>query len=71
MEDEARQADSYQRENQRLRKLRDVTSVREDFVLVDAYIIAWSSTDWASTGTINKGTDAGIGLDMCAITAIG
>jgi rod shape-determining protein MreC len=71
MEDEARQADSYQRENQRLRKLLDLTSVREDFVLVDAYIIAWSSTDWSSTVTINKGTDAGIDLDMCAITANG
>ena len=71
MEDEARQADSYQRENQRLRKLLDLTSVREDFVLVDAYIIAWSSTDWSSTVAINKGTDAGIGLDMCAITANG
>ena len=68
MEDEARQADSYQRENQRLRNMLDLTSTREDFVLVDAYIIAWSSTDWSSTLTINKGTDAGINLDMCAIT---
>ena len=68
MEDEARQADSYQRENQRLRNMLDLTSVREDFVLVDAYIIAWSSTDWSSTITINKGTNAGIDLDMCAIT---
>ena len=68
MEDEARQADSYQRENQRLRNMLDLTSVREDFVLVDAYIIAWSSTDWSSTITVNKGTNAGIGLDMCAIT---
>jgi rod shape-determining protein MreC len=49
----------------------DLTSTREDFVLVDAYIIAWSSTDWSSTLTINKGTDAGIDLDMCAITANG
>ena len=68
MEDEARQADSYQRENQRLRNMLNLTSVREDFVLVDAYIIAWSSTDWSSTITINKGTNAGINLDMCAIT---
>ena len=68
MEDEARQADSYQRENQRLRNMLSLTSTREDFVLVDAYIIAWSSTDWSSTLTINKGTDAGIALDMCAIT---
>ena len=68
MEDDARLADSYQRENQRLRKLLDLTSVREDFVLVDAYVIAWSSTDWSSTITINKGTNAGIALNMCAIT---
>ena len=71
MEDEARQSDSYQRENQRLRNMLELTSTREDFVLVDAYIIAWSSTDWSSTLTINKGTDAGINLDMCAITANG
>ena len=68
MEDEARQADSYQRENQRLRNMLNLTSTREDFVLVDAYIIAWSSTDWSSTITINKGTNAGIALNMCAIT---
>ena len=68
MEDEARKSDSFQRENQRLRNMLELTSTREDFVLVDAYIIAWSSTDWSSTLTINKGTDAGIDLDMCAIT---
>ena len=68
MEDEARQADSYQRENQLLRNMLNLTSTREDFVLVDAYIIAWSSTDWSSTITINKGTNAGIALNMCAIT---
>ena len=71
MEDEARQADSYQRENQRLRKLLDLTSTHEDYELVDAYVIAWSSTDWSSTVTVNKGTKAGIQLDMCAITANG
>jgi rod shape-determining protein MreC len=71
MEDEARHADSYQRENQRLRKLLDLTSTHEDYELVDAYVIAWSSTDWSSTVTVNKGTDAGIQLDMCAITANG
>ena len=71
MEDEARKSDSFQRENQRLRNMLELTSTREDFVLVDAYIIAWSSTDWSSTVTINKGTNAGIALDMCAITANG
>lgn len=69
MESDARQADSYQRENQRLRNLLDLSSTREDFKLVDGYIIAKSSTDWSSTITINKGTNAGIAEDMCAVTA--
>lgn len=69
MESDARQADSYQRENQRLRNLLDLSSTREDFKLVDGYIIAKSSTDWSSTITINKGTNAGIARDMCVVTA--
>lgn len=69
MESDARQADSYQRENQRLRSLLDLSSTREDFELVDGYIIAKSSTDWSSTITINKGTNAGVAEDMCVVTA--
>ena len=69
MESDARQADAYQRENQRLRNLLDLSTVREDFKLVDGYIIAKSSTDWSSTITINKGTNAGIAEDMCVVTA--
>ena len=69
MESDARQADAYQRENQRLRNLLELSTTREDFKLVDGYIIAKSSTDWSSTITINKGTNAGITKDMCAVTA--
>jgi rod shape-determining protein MreC len=69
MESDARQADAYQRENQRLRNLLDLSSTREDFKLVDGYIIAKSSTDWSSTITINKGTNAGIDVNMCVVTA--
>ena len=68
MQDEARQADAYQRENQRLRNMLDLTATREDFKLVDAYIIGRDSTDWSNELTINKGTNAGIAEDMCAIT---
>ena len=71
MEDDARQADSYYRENQRLRDALSLTQTREDFVLVDAYIIAWSTTDWNSTVTVSKGSNAGIETGMCAITANG
>ena len=71
MEDVARQADSTARENQRLRQLLDLTATHEDYVLVDAYIIGWSSTDWENTFTINRGTASGIQENMCAITANG
>ena len=69
MEDVARQADSVSRENERLRALLDLKSTHEDYVLVDAYIIAWSSVDWNNTVTINRGTDSGIQEGMCAITS--
>ena len=71
MEDVARQADSVSRENERLRALLDLKATHEDYELVDAYIIGWSSTDWENTFTINRGTAAGIQENMCAITANG
>ena len=71
MEDVARQADSVSRENQRLRDLLDLKSTHEDYELVDAYIIGWSSTDWSNTFTINRGTTSGIEEGLCAITANG
>ena len=71
MEDEARRADSVDRENQRLRELNKLRTAHEDYELVDAYIIGWSSTDWTNTMTINRGTDAGINVGMCAITENG
>ena len=71
MEDDARQADSISRENARLRELLALKSVHEDYKMVDAYIISWSSNDWTNTFTINRGTAAGIEAGMCAITANG
>ena len=71
IEDDARKAAAVERENQRLREALDLTSVHEDYKLVDAYIIGWSSTDWTNTFTINRGTGAGIEEGMCAITANG
>ena len=71
MEDVARQADAVSRENERLRKQLDLKTAHEDYKLVDAYIIGWSTSDWESTFTINRGTNAGIQANMCAITANG
>ena len=71
MQDMARKADSIARENARLRDLLELTEAHEDYELVDSYIISRSSVDWSSTFTINRGSNAGIDVGMCAITANG
>ena len=71
MEDDARSADSLQRENDRLRALLDLKDAHEDYELVDAYVISWSSNEWSSTFTVNRGSNVGIEEGMCAITANG
>lgn len=71
MKDDARLADTLKRENDRLRALNELKSTHEDYQLVDAYIIAWGSTDWTSTLTINRGSNVGIEAGMCAITENG
>ena len=71
MEDVARQADAVSRENERLRAQLNFLSSHESYKTLDAYIIAWSSTDWTNTFTINRGTNAGIQENLCAITANG
>ena len=69
MEDVARKADSVSRENERLRQALDLLATHEDYKLVDAYIIGWSSTDWENTLTITRGTASGIQENMCAFSA--
>jgi len=71
MEDVARQADAISRENQRLRALLEFKTTHEDYKLVDSYIIGWSSSDFSNTFTINRGKDAGIDINMVAITENG
>ena len=69
MEELAREADAISRENDRLRDILDMSRTNEEYVLVDAYIIAWSSNDWTSTITLNRGQNAGIETGMVAITS--
>lgn len=71
MEDAARKADATERENARLRNQLSFKETHETYDEVDAYIIGWSSSDWESTFTINRGTNAGIRENLCAITANG
>ena len=71
MEDDARKAGAISRENDRLRELLELKQSREDFRLLDSYVISRSSVDWESTLTVNRGTNDGIAAGMCAITQTG
>ena len=69
MEEAARTADAKSRENDRLRELLKLDLLSEGYSLVDAYIISRPATDWISSFTINRGTNAGIQEGMCVITS--
>lgn len=69
--DEAREADAIKRENERLRELNNLLTRNQDYKLVDAYIINRDSQDWTSTLIIDRGTDMGIEVGMCAVTETG
>ena len=71
LKEDARQADAVARENDRLRGMMGLLEAREDFKVVDSYIISRSSQEWSSNFTINKGSSSGIAEGMCAITANG
>ena len=69
LQNQARRAQALERENERLRASLGLVTNREDFKLVDGYIISRSSGDWSNTFTINTGKNAGIKEGMCVITA--
>ena len=64
-------AESYRRENQRLRELLQLEQENEDFTVVAAHIIARDTSVWNSRITVDKGENAGLAAGMCAITSTG
>lgn len=71
MEDNARTADALAREVERLNELLKLSKDNPDYAFVDAYIIGWDPTDWASSFTMNRGSSAGIEKGQCVITSNG
>ena len=71
LEEDARSVDSLERENKRLKALQGLTQARQDFQLMDSYVIGSSSVDWTSTLTIDRGAVDGVEVGMCAVTANG
>ena len=71
LKEEVRAAATLTREVERLTAALGLKNQREDFVLLDAYIITWSSGDWSEECTINRGSLSGVQVDQCVVTANG
>jgi rod shape-determining protein MreC len=71
MESQIRDTEQLERENARLRELLDLAEAHEDFTYTPAYVSAWDGSNWSSSFTINKGSNQGIDVGMCAITEYG
>ena len=71
LREEVRAAAALTREVERLTAALGLKIQREDFVLLDAYIIGGDSGDWSEECTINKGSVAGVQLNQCVVTANG
>lgn len=71
IEDEVRSADSLQRENERLRELLNLSEAHTDYQFCSAYIVAWDSSNWKSSFTIDRGTNAGLESGMVVVTEYG
>ena len=71
IQDAARDAASIKRENDRLRKMLQLTQNNPDYQYVDGYGIGKSSVDWTNLITLDVGTDKGVAPGMVAITENG
>ncbi len=71
LEEELRRARSDSEENATLRELLDLREQRRDFQLESARITEGDASNWASAVTLNVGTDYGVEIGDCVITAEG
>lgn len=71
LERQLRQAQKDSEENQRLRDLLELQSQRRDLKTVSARVAERSVSNWTSTLTLNRGTNAGIVIGDCAIDEFG
>lgn len=71
VEEDIRNADALARENERLRELLNLQKDNTDYQYCEAYIVSWDSSNWKSTFSIAKGTNAGLEEGMVAVTEYG
>lgn len=68
---EARDGYEAVEENERLRTLLGFAKKHSDMTLESAKIVSWTSSNWAHSFTISKGSNAGIEVGDCVITEYG
>lgn len=66
-----RQAQLDREENALLRELMNLRKQRRDFVFESAKILEHSDTNWTSTLTLDRGTNCGIDVNDCVVSAEG
>lgn len=71
MEEDIRQSQSDSEENARLRQLLNLRPQERGFDLESATIVERDSSNWTDSMTLNQGTDHGVALRDCVITAEG
>ena len=71
LKEEVRASADLTREVERLTAALGLKNEREDFKLLDAYIIGWDSGDWSKECIIDRGAPSGIKAGMCVVTANG
>lgn len=71
MEETVRNAQAFERENERLTDLLGLQEEHEDYSFLSAYVTSWDSSNWKSACTLSRGSGAGIEEGMCAVTEHG
>ncbi len=70
-QEQARNGEAAIEENERFRILLEFKEKHSDMTLESAKVVAWSSSNWAHSFTISKGSGSGIDVGDCVITEYG
>ena len=71
LEQQVRDNQQASEENIKLRELLNLSQKHTDFVFESAKVVSWNASNWASTFTISKGSEAGLAVGDAVVTEYG
>ena len=71
LEQQVRDNQQASEENVKLRELLNLSQKHTDFVFESAKVVSWTASNWASTFTISKGSEAGLEIGDAVVTEYG